>query len=218
MSKKLFCLLALLSIALAAHASQVLLETHQEGVQTIPEKQNQTLDVLSLNFQVDTACFVQINAGGNVMFAEMAITLDENALFPIVRPRDCAGYSFVIPYATFVSTGNHTITLKFTNYMNQDYPAECRDAYLQALIFLPDEPSSVSETHVPKVEPSAAHTLIATGPWVDARGATELYDANGRKVSAVPQDGRISLQALPGGTYFAREGDTRTVLKIVKVR
>lgn len=219
MKSRLFCLLhfaiGLLICAGAAGASPVLLETHQTGVLAIPEKQSQTLDVVSINFQVDTACFVQVNAGGNGKRSIMSLAMDGTDLFPEIQP-SFGGFS--IPYASFVSAGDHVLTLKFTNYGNYDEEASCQDSYLQALIFLPDEPSAVAEQLEPRGLSPLPVSIISHGPWVSAPGATELYDANGRKVSDVPQDGRICLQDLPGGTYFAREGDTRTMLKIVKIQ
>jgi len=218
MSKKLFCLLALLSIALGAHATQVLLETHQEGVLTIPEKQSQSFDVVSLGFSTDTACCVQFSIGGHAQFARIWLVLDGSDLPPTLDPcswKDFWGFT----YSYLVAAGEHSVVLKFENSRNINDPSTCQDYYLQALIFLPDEPSAVAERPDQPHGDEAVTTrsVLATGAWVSAPGATELWDASGRKVSDVPQDGRISLQELADGTYFARNAE-QTILKVVRVQ
>jgi len=128
------------------------------------------------------------------------------------------GISFHLAYTYLLGTGNHTISLEMTNERGS-YRATCYNAYLQALIFLPDIPSAVAE---PPGEPEPRGlsplpaSIISKGPCVNVQGATELMDASGRVIEGAIEDNKVFIANLPPGTYFAHSGD-RTVVKIVKV-
>jgi len=206
-----------LLIPAALSAAPVLVEAYQEGTITIPEGTIDTVTVVELSFSVDTACYVQFTAGEIFQFATLWLNLNGDDLHPCTKEGGLdQTHSGLIVYAYLLSSGSHTISLKITPLL-MGYGATCRNAYLQALIFLPDAGSAVAE---PPPEPGGVSPLpisiISKGPYVNVEDATELVDASGRTIKNAIVAGRVQISTLPAGTYFARSGE-RTVVKIVKV-
>lgn len=128
---------------------------------------------------------------------------------------EVTGSSFHIVYSYPLSSGPHNVHFKLTNLVAGG-SADCSDAYLQALIFLPDEPSAVAEPPPGDNLQSQVRSVVSQGPYVNVAGATELVDASGRVIENAIVAERVQISTLPTGTYFARDGE-RTVVKIVKV-
>ena len=200
-------------------AAPVLFEDYQEGQITIPVGETDTVIVAEVSFFVDSACYVQLATGGLGNLAKLCLTLDGDSLPPIVTlaPGDVT-FPIPITYTYLLDTGEHTVSLLLSNYLNIFNPTTCRNAYLQALIFLPDtSTNAVAEPPTSDAEPSVnTPSLISSGPYVNVAGATELVDATGRVIENAIEDKKVFISNLPTGTYFARNGE-RTVVKIVKV-
>ncbi len=214
--KKLLLAVLVLLAASSLSAAPVLVEAYQEGTITIPSDKIDTVTVVELSFSVDTSCYVLFTAGGLAGVAKMLLRLNGNNLFPIAYVEEYAASSIHIVYTYPLSPGNHNIHLRITNGRGGS-SASCHDAYLQALIFLPDTATAVAEQPTSDAEPTGnAPSLISRGPFVHAPGATELVDATGRVIPNAITEDKVYLSNLPQGTYFARDGE-RTIVKIVKV-
>jgi len=209
-------IILLLLLAASLSAAPVLVEAYQEGTITIPGDKIDTVTVVELSFSVDTACYVQFMAGGLVAPAKMFLELNDNRLFPVAIERGYGDRAIQIGYVYPLTPGQYAVHLKMTNILG-GILATCHNAYLQALIFLPDEPSAVAEPPPDgDLQPQAMKSVVSKGPWVSAPGATELVDASGRVIENAIVAERVQISTLPAGTYFARDGE-RTVVKIVKV-
>jgi len=218
-SNLLICNLLILNLLIPASlsAAPVLVEAYQEGMITIPGDEIDTVTVVELSFSVDTSCCVQFTAGGLTSFlTKMLLEFDNSYLFPTATVQANLAQSALIVYTYLITPGEHTIRFKGTRIGGAS--ASFYDAYLQALIFLPDAGSAVAE---PPPGPetrglSPLSALISQGPFVHVAGATELVDASGRVIEGAIEDDKVFISNLPQGTYFARNGE-RTVVKIVKV-
>jgi len=217
MKKVLLAALGLLVSVGVAGAAPVLFEAYQEGTITIPGDKIDTVTVVELSFSVDTSCYVLFTAGGVAKRAKTFLCLDGNNLFPKSLLAEVTGSSFHIVYSYPLSSGPHNVRFKLTNLVAGG-SADCSDAYLQALIFLPDTATgAVAEPPVGDAEPRGnTPSLISKGPYVNVAGATELVDATGRVIENAIEEGKVFISNLPQGTYFARNGE-RTIVKIVKV-
>ncbi|MEA3311981.1 MAG: hypothetical protein U9Q76_07155 [candidate division WOR-3 bacterium] len=217
--KSSICNLLILNllIPVSLSAAPVLVEAYQEGTITIPADKIDTVTVVELAFSVDTSCYVQFIAGGLVAPAKMFLELNDNRLFPIAMERGYGDRAIQIGYVYPLTPGQYAVHLRMTNILG-GISATCHNAYLQALIFLPDVGSAVAE---PPGEPeprglSPLPALISRGPYVNVSGATELVDASGRGIEGAIEANKVFIANLPPGTYFARDGE-RTIVKIVKV-
>jgi len=196
-------------------AAPVLFEAYQEGTITIPSDEIDTVTAVEISFSVDTSCYVLFTAGGLVHPGKGFLQLDGIPLFPIAKER-WAG-SIDIAYTYPLETGEHNIHFRITNFQ-AGISASCYNAYLQALVFLPDTATAVLEKPTSDAEPSSnTPSLISKGPFVHAPGATELVDATGRVIENAISEDKVYISNLPTGTYFARDED-RTIVKIVKVQ
>ncbi len=222
MKKVLLSAMLLLMLAGVLSAAPVLFEAYQEGSISIPMDKEDTLSVVEVSFSVDSACYAQFAAGGQAKNAKLWLELDGNSLPPVARViTDGRGgtVSFTLIYTYLLDPGEHAVSLRLAHhYIVSDYTATCSDAYLQALIFLPDTATgAVAEPPVGDAEPrGSTPSLISKGPYVNVQGATELVDASGRVIENAISDDKVYISNLPTGTYFARSKE-RTVVKIVKV-
>jgi len=208
--------IALILLAASISAAPVLVEAYQEGTITIPADKIDTVTVVELSFSVDTSCYVLFTTGGIANPARTFLQLDTVNLFPTAIGWGSRIQSVHITYTYPLTPGNHNIYFKMTNAEMALY-ATCHNAYLQALIFLPDEPSAVAEQPPETRGLSPLSTsIVSKGPFVHAPSATELVDASGRVIENAIVAGHVQISTLPTGTYFARDGE-RTVVKIVKV-
>ena len=220
MKKVLFAGVMLLGLAVSASAVPLLVEAYQEGTITIPAGESDELTVVEVSFSVDSACYAQFATGEIAQTARIWLELDGDSLPPRAL---CGDYYYLeslsIVYTYLLEPGEHTISLRLSNYRNSDRATSCRNAYLQALIFLPDTATgAVAEQPMSDAEPAGATpSLISSGPYVNVAGATELVDATGRIIENAISDDKVFISNLPTGTYFARDED-RTVVKIVKVQ
>lgn len=215
MKKLLLAALVLLAASFLV-AAPVLVEAYQEGMITIPSDKKDTVTVVELTFSVDTSCYVLFTAGGLADLAKMFLHVDGANLFPVAIVEEYTLSSIHIVYTYPLNSGEHTVHLKMTP--NKSSYARCTNAYLQALIFLPDTATgAVVEKPTSDAEPSVnTPGLISKGPYVNVAGATELVDATGRVIPNAIADSKVYLSNLPTGTYFARN-EERTIVKIVKV-
>ncbi|TKJ40186.1 hypothetical protein CEE36_09635 [candidate division TA06 bacterium B3_TA06] len=222
MKKVLLSAMLLLMLAGVLSAAPVLFEAYQEGWISIPMDKEDTLSVVEVSFSVDSACHVMLTAGGQAKIASLWLEMDENRLPPQTNVQtDGFGgpVSFTMVYSYLLDPGEHAVSLRLAHhYIAHNYTATCRDAYLQALIFLPDtSTNAVAEPPMSDNEPRGnTPSLISSGPYVNVAGATELVDASGRVIEGAISDDRVYISNLPTGTYFARNGE-HTVVKIVKV-
>jgi len=213
--------LALL-VAASLSAAPVLVEAYQEGTITIPSDKMDTVTVVEVSFSVDSACHVMLTAGGQARIASLWLEMNENRLPPQTNVQtDGFGgpVSFTMVYSYLLEPGEYTASLRIAHhYIARNYTATCKNAYLQALIFLPDTATgAVAEQPMSDAEPLPnTPSLISKGPFVHAPGATELVDASGRVIEGAISENKVYISNLPTGTYFARDGD-RTIVKIVKV-
>ena len=200
-------------------AAPVLVEAYNEKLITIPGDKIDTVTVVELSFSVDTSCYVQFTAGGLTKYlTKMLLELDGNYLFPAATVQGNVALSALIVYTYLITPGEHTVRFKGTSIGGTF--AYFYDAYLQALIFLPDtSTNAVAEEPEGGGQPTGnTPSLISKGPYVNVTGATELVDATGRVIeNAITEDNKVFISNLPTGTYFARNGE-RTVVKIVKVQ
>ncbi|MEA3311946.1 MAG: T9SS type A sorting domain-containing protein [candidate division WOR-3 bacterium] len=214
--KKLLLAALVLLAASSLSAAPVLVEAYNEKPITIPEDKMDTVTVVELSFSVDTSCYVLFTAGGLVWAAKAFLQLDGTDLFPASIGRGVTTRSVHIAYTYPLSPGDHIVHLRMTK-LETTLRATCYEAYLQALIFLPDTATAVAEQPTSDAEPSVnTPSLIASGPYVNVAGASELVDATGRVIENAISDDKVYLSNLPTGTYFARDGE-RTIVKIVKV-
>lgn len=210
-------LVILLFAALCLSAAPVLIEAYQEGTITIPEGDHDTVTLVELSFSVDTSCYVQFTAGGLTSFqTKMLLELDGNYLFPAAIVQGSTTLSALVVYTCLITPGEHTV--RFNGITLIPGPSTFYNAYLQALIFLPDAGSAVAEPPGGAVEPGggALRSVISKGPYVNVQGATELVDTSGRAIEGAIEDDKVFISTLPQGTYFARDGK-RTVVKVVVV-
>ncbi|TKJ43009.1 hypothetical protein CEE36_05855 [candidate division TA06 bacterium B3_TA06] len=202
-------------------AAPVLFEAYQEGTVSIPMDKEDTLSVVEVSFSVDSACYAQFAAGGQAKNAKLGLELDGNSLPPVALViTDGRGgtVSFTLIYTYLLDSGEHAVSLRLAHhYIARDYTATCRDAYLQALIFLPDTATAIAEQPTSDAEPTGnTPSLISSRPYVNVAGASELVDATGRVIEGAILDNKVFISNLPTGTYFARDGE-HTIVKIVKV-
>ncbi|TKJ40185.1 hypothetical protein CEE36_09630 [candidate division TA06 bacterium B3_TA06] len=214
-----FWVLAAIALLVAAplSAAPVLVEVYWEGwITTLPDKVD-TVTVLELSFSVDSSCYVLFTGGVVSRSAKIFLQADGTNLFPETSLSGYDACGIHLNYTYPLAPGNHNTYLQLTNF-KLNWLADCYEAYLQALIFLPDEPGAVAEQPVSDAEPGVTTpSLISRGPYVNVAGATELVDATGRVIEDAISDDKVYISNLPTGTYFARNGD-RTVVKIVKVQ
>ena len=214
--KNLWAIALALFVAAPLSAALVLVEAYNEAPFTILDK-GDTVIAVELSFSVDTTCYVQLSTGGIGSRIEVRLDADGERL-PVRTSVDIV-YQGKAPltmiYSYLVNPGEHTVYFKMTR-AEADF-ATCSNAYLQALIFLPNEPSAVAE---PPGEPGGVSPLpvsiISKGPYVNIAGATELVDASGRVIKNAIEADKVFIATLPTGTYFARS-EERTIVKIVKV-
>ena len=221
MKKVLLSAMLLLMSAGVLGAAPVLFEAFQEGTITIPTDESDTLTVAEVSFSVDSACYAQFATGGLAKNAQLGLVLDGESLPPVARVTvNSRGFvmPFTLIYTYLLDPGEHTTFLQLINYWNASSSTVCSDAYLQALIFLPDTATNaVAEPPVGDAEPSVnTPSLISKGPYVNVQGASELVDATGRVIEDAISEDKVFISNLPTGTYFARNGE-RTIVKIVKV-
>ena len=166
---------------------------------------------------MDTSCYVLFTAGGLVAPGKGFLQLNGSILFPVAMERGSTT-SILLAYTYPLEQGEHNVHFRITNIQSGIY-ASCRDAYLQALIFLPDTATgAVAERPMSDAEPLPnTPSLISSGPYVNVAGATELVDASGRVIEGAIEDDKVFITNLPTGTYFARN-EERTIVKIVKVQ
>jgi hypothetical protein len=212
MKKSLSIVFALLAVA-SLYAAPVLVEAYNE--ETTMSSPGDTAVVIELSFSVDTSCYTLFTAGGVAMQAKMFLALDGENLFPTSIVRGAVTYSTHIAYTYPLGLGSHTVRFMMTDNAGST-TAVCLNAYLQALIFLPDEPDAVAEQPPGDNPQPQARSVVSQGPWVSAPGATELVDAMGRTINNAITDNRVQISALPAGTYFARSGG-KTVVKVVVI-
>ena len=223
MKKVLLTVIMMLVTASVAGTTPLLLEAYQEGQIYIPEDGSDTAIAAEVSFSIDSTCYVQLTAGANVMLARLWVESDGDSLPPGMFDAGVSATPFIfgsvgITYTYLLEPGEHTISLQAANYLNVYDPTICRNAYLQALIFLPDTATNaVAEQPLETrgLSPLSA-SIVSQGPYVSVAGATELVDASGRVMPNAIADSKVFISNLPTGTYFARNGD-RTVVKIVKV-
>ncbi len=197
-------------------AAPILVEAYQEGTITIPEDKIDTVTAVELSFSVDTTCYVLFTAGALVAPAKMFLQLDGSNLYPISMAHGNPAGGSHITYTYLLTSGAHTIHLKATNTMG-GVRVVCYNAYLQALIFLPDTATAIAEQPTSDAEPLPnTPSLVSKGPFVHVAGASELVDATGRVIENAIEEDKVYISNLPTGTYFARDED-RTIVKIVKV-
>ncbi|MEA3310839.1 MAG: hypothetical protein U9Q76_01335 [candidate division WOR-3 bacterium] len=208
-------IILLLLLTASLSAAPVLFEAYQEGTITIPGDKIDTVTVVELSFSVDTSCYVLFTAGGLSKRAKLFLYLDGSKLFPTTALAEVASSSFHTIYTYLLGPEDHNVHLKLTN-LEFGASADCYDAYLQALIFLPDAGSAVAEPPGDNHQPQVMRSVVSKGPFVHVAGASELVDASGRVIEDAIHDDKVFISNLPQGTYFARNGD-RTVVKIVKV-
>ena len=208
--------LALL-VAASLSAAPVLVEAYNEKLITIPEDKVDTVTVVELSFSVDTSCYVLFTGGVVSRVAKIFLQADNTNLFPKASVSEYNASGIHINYTYPLTPGNHNVHLKLTN-IKAGSQADCHNAYLQALIFLPDTATgAVAEQPMSDAEPSGnTPSLISSGPYVNVSGATELVDATGRVIENAIEDDKVYISNLPTGTYFARNGE-QTIVKIVKV-
>lgn len=208
--------LTLLFAAAPLSAAPVLVEVYWEGwITTLPDKVD-TVTVLELSFSVDSSCYVLFTGGVVSRSAKIFLQADGTNLFPETSLSGYDACGIHLNYTYPLAPGNHNTYLQLTNF-KLNWLADCYEAYLQALIFLPDTPSTVAEQPEGGGQPTGSTpSLISKGPFVHAPGATELVDATGRVIENAIEDNKVFISNLPTGTYFARDGE-RTVVKIVKV-
>jgi len=205
--------LALL-VAASLSAAPVLIEAYQEGAIMIPPFD--TVPVVELSFSVDTSCYVLFTAGGLADWTTMILRFDGTDLFPVAMVREQHPSSIHIVYTYPLNPGDHIAHLRVAG-TGSSFQGRCYNAYLQALIFLPDEPGAVSEPPVGDAQQGVnTPSLISSGPYVNVAGATELVDASGRVIENAIEDDKVYIFNLPTGTYFARS-EKRTVVKVVVV-
>jgi len=215
--KKVLIFTTVFVTASVSAVTPVLFEAYQEGTIVVQPGGSDSVLVLDLTFSVDSSCYVHFSAGGLSALGRFWLELDGEKQVPEER---LAGTShiegFNMDYSYWLSPGEHSMSLKITSHFNQTDPSTCEQAYLQALIFLPDGGGAVAEQ--PEVEPAsdAVTSVVSRGPYVTVTGATELVDATGRVIENAIEEDRVSINSLPQGTYFARN-EERTVVKIVKV-
>lgn len=177
-----------------------------------------TVTVVELAFSVDTSCYVLFTGGTVSHLAKIFLQVDGTNLFPEAGISTNQASGIHISYTYSFEPGDHNVHLQLTN-IKTGWPADCFNAYLQALIFLPDEPGAVAE-QPPEPETRGLSPLpvsiISQGPFVHVEGATELVDATGRVIENAIEDDKVFISNLPPGTYFTRS-EERTVVKIVKV-
>ena len=221
MKKVLLLALGLLVSVAALNAAPILFEAYQEGTITIPVGESDEVTVAEVSFSVDSACYVQFATGGMARLAKVWLELDGESLPPVIRIAHGQGVEgpLNISYTYLLNPGEHTVAFRLSNYMNLARPTTCTDAYLQALIFLPDTATNaVAEPPMSDNEPRGnTPSLISSGPYVNIAGASELVDASGRVIEGAIEEDKVFISNLPTGTYFARVGE-RTVVKIVKVQ
>ena len=218
MKKVLFAAVMMLVSVGVVVAAPVLIEAYQEGTISIPADEFDTVTVVELSFSVDTSCYVLFTAGEIFQFATLWLNLNEDDLHPCTREGGLGQtHSGLISYSYLLSSGNHSVTLKMAPLL-MGYGASCRNAYLQALIFLPDTATNaVAEQPVGGGQPPVTTpSLISKGPFVHVAGASELVDATGRVIEGAIEEDKVFISNLPTGTYFARD-EERTIVKIVKV-
>ena len=215
--KKVLLAVVMLVLVSVAGAAPVLFEAYQEGTITIPGDKIDTVMVVELSFSVDTSCYVLFTAGGLADLAKMFLYADGTILFPTAIIEEYTASSVHIVYTYPLNPGEHSIQLKMTNHEPGAY-AKCHNAYLQALIFLPDTATNaIAEQPLETrgLSPLPA-SIVSQGPYVNVAGASELVDATGRVIENAIEDDKVYLSNLSTGTYFARNED-RTIVKIVKV-
>jgi hypothetical protein len=204
-------------LAMSLKGSPLLVEKYQVGSINFPSTEMNTLTVIELSFSVDTTCFVQFAVGGVASLARIWLELDSDSLPPTLLIR-APGNDAPMPitYSYLVTPGNHNVALMLSNYPNLGNPTLCNNAYLQALIFLPDAGGAVAEQPASETSRPMTSAVISRGPYVSAPGASTVVDATGRVMENVLSDGRVQISNLPAGTYYAKD-EERTVVKIVKV-
>lgn len=210
---------ALLLTTTAASAAPVLYEAYQVDEISIPVDVYDSATVLELTLSVDSACYALFTAGGRARHSRLHLELDGDSLKTPEHRLDVNGVNeeetFSSAYCHLLDPGEHTISIFLWSYWNTGKPTLCKYSYLQALIFLPDEPGAVTEQ--PTVEPAeGVSSLLTSGPYVNVAGATQLVDSSGRVIENAIAEDKVYVNNLPTGTYFARDEES-TVVKIVKV-
>ena len=182
--KRLF-LTILLTVLLTAGAvlgAPRVVEAFQETVISFePNKRNSSV-VAELNFEIDTACVVQIVTGGRMTICKGWLKINSDSL-PMLIETTGGWQSPSITYFYQALPGFHEI--EFIVYGGYDTYATsiCRNGYLQACIFEPDEPSAVVELPVNDTPESRAERVYRVGDLIEVKTLdAAVYDASGRLV------------------------------------
>lgn len=216
--KKILFSLVFLGAAMGLSGSPLLFESYQKDPVSIKPNIQDTVTAVGVSFSTDTTAYVQFTAGGLNSLSTLWLELDGEPLPVIAQSNIAPAYrdGFSISYSYLLTSGNHNLSLVFTPYETDGWPAVCQNAYLQALIFLPDSASGVAEQPEPGQASPVTSAVISRGPYVSAPGASMVVDASGRVMENVLTEGKVQISSLPAGTYYAKDKD-RTVVKIVKV-
>ncbi|MBD3285819.1 hypothetical protein GF359_05095 [candidate division WOR-3 bacterium] len=175
--KKVFLtvLLAAFLAAVAVWGAPRVVEAFQEAdfTPTFPT----TETIVTLNFSVDTACAVQFISSGRGGECKTWLVLDSDSLPTIGEATYYS--SLAVMYVCQVEAGEHTVLLKAFGVDG----GLCENAYLQALIFEPDEPSAVVELPVYGTPTSRAERVYRVGDLIGIQTLdAAVYDASGRLV------------------------------------
>jgi len=210
-------LIPLMIATFTMQAAPVLVEAYQEGQITIPAESFTTDTACALTFSVDTSCVVSFSTSGNLSGCKAWLAIDNDSLPPLSQDNEDNG-SVAFTYSYIIQPGEHTAYYTILGGYNPgtSISSTFRNGYLQALIFLPDTGNGAVTEQEHEALPDVAPSVISSGPYVSAPGATQVVDASGRVLEGVLTDGKVYLSDLPPGTYFARQGE-RTVTKVVKV-
>ncbi|MBD3286879.1 hypothetical protein GF359_09610 [candidate division WOR-3 bacterium] len=201
--------LILLVTAFVLNASTVSVEAYySEELTEIPESR-QTETAVQLTFSIDTSCLVQFSANGRCLVHPGWLELDRDSMPALLEVRAGTG-PVPIVYTYCLHPGEHTLAYMMRGDFTTDTTSTspCGECCIQARIILPDAATDADAESAPS---------LSRESYVTSPGATQVADSSGRALEGVLNEDRISISALPQGTYYAKKED-RTVVKIVKGR
>ncbi|MBA7597165.1 hypothetical protein ES703_04161 [subsurface metagenome] len=185
---------------------------------------------VSLAFTLDDTAFVEIASGGMMMRGGQSgtmrawIVIDGEEVQHTRRKIATDAVSSgsigkVLPldqtFGWVFEPGEHTIELWIrvvsgTEFSSYSYSRTRLEINLQL-----EEPSALSE-YPPDQTPQPS-SVITSAPFLIVEGCQRVLDVTGRVVIIDVQDGRVELNRLPTGIFFAETKDGYTV-RIVKIK
>ncbi|MBA7600507.1 hypothetical protein ES703_07562 [subsurface metagenome] len=226
MKRGLFVMMTAMGILLMASPSKAKtcwIQVLQDPMEKIEIHDSEPHSPVTFSFSLDTQTYVDVSVGGVI-----GIIFGGGIAYPkVAASNSIDGYYWAIEYITtrnlqggdlnyypsYTTLDQHFGWLFGAGENTISLTLQGQDAYyfydrtrLEVKFEIEDEEPAVTEGPSTPVD-VGQRTLLTAGPEISLGQSSTLFDLNGRKVYQTDADGRVELNTLPCGTYFATQED-----------